>query len=85
MEKFTITPNGINHNSKPAFVANWFNGEITPPQGDLESFYYEGSGENDSLLIFKIEWQDKTPDQEQFNILMDESITALDNWIAQRF
>jgi hypothetical protein len=50
MEKFTITPNGINHNSKPAFVANWFNGDIKAEENDRESFYYEGSGENEDYL-----------------------------------
>ena len=85
MEKFTITPSRINHNEKPAFHASWFSGEVKAPQDSHDSFYYEGSGENDRLLIYKIKWQDETPTQELFNSLMDEAISAIDNWISDRF
>jgi protein-tyrosine phosphatase len=85
MEKFNVTPSQINHNEKPAFNASWFSGEIKAPVNSHNSFYYEGSGENDALLIYKIEWQDETPDQESFNNLMDEAISAIDNWISERF
>ena len=85
MEKFNVTPSQISHNEKPCFVANWFNGSIKAPEETCESFYYEGSGENDGILIYKIEWQDETPDQEPFNNLMDEAISAIDNWISDRF
>ena len=85
MEKFTITPSKITHNEKPAFHASWFSGEIEAPQDSLNSFYYEGSGGNDQLLIYGIKWQDEKPDQEPFNDLMDEAISAIDNWISQRF
>ncbi len=85
MDKFTITPNGINHNEAPLFVANWFNGEIKAPPPSTDSFYYEGSGENDRILIYQIEWKNETPGKEAFHKLMDETITALDNWIAERF
>ncbi len=78
-------PNGISHHQKPAFNARWFSGDIKPPENSRDSFLYEGSGGNDKLLIYGIEWQDETPDQEQFNVLMDEAITAIDNWISERF
>lgn len=86
MDKFTITPDGINHLETPAFKASWFSGEINPPEQDTrESYYYAGSGGNDRILIYGIKWQDETPDQGHFNCLMDQAITALDHWIAERF
>lgn len=85
MEQFTILPNSINHNESPAFIAKWFSGVVTPPEASLNSFYYEGSGQDDQILIYSIEWQDETPSQEEFNSLMDEAISAIDSWIAERF
>ena len=85
MEKFSLTPSKINHNETPVFNASWFSGEITPPEKSQDSFYYEGSGGNDRILIYSIQWQDSPSNQDQFNILMDEAITAIDNWISQRF
>lgn len=84
MEKFTITPKGINHNQAPAFVANWVSGDEVPENRDAKSFYYEASGGLDQLLIYRIDWQDDKPEKEQFNQIMDEAITALDNWISER-
>ncbi len=86
MEKFTITPNGINHNESPVFVAGWNSGEEAEAmKTEAEGFFSEGSGELDQLLISPIEWQDGTPQPEQFTALMSEAVTALDNWIAERF
>ena len=80
----SITPNGINHNQTPAFVASWVSGDEVPENKDAESFYYEASGGLDQLLICQIDWQDGKPEPEPYNILMDEAITALDNWISDR-
>jgi len=84
MDKFTVTPQGINHNESPAFIANWFNGNEALENKDQNSFYYEASGGLDQLSICKIEWQNEKPDQEQFNKIMDEAITAIDKWISDR-
>ena len=74
-----------NHNQNPAFTANWFSGEVKAPENSFKSFYHEGGGDNDSILIYGIKWQNGTPTKEGFNRLMDEAITAIDNWIAARF
>ncbi len=85
MDKFTVTAQGIKHNESPAFVANWFSGDEAQENKDQNSFYYEASGGFDQLLISQIEWQNEKPNQEQFNQIMDEAITAIDSWIAERF
>ncbi len=85
MEKFTILPNGINHNEAPAFIAKWFTGKVKAPEDSLNSFYYEGSGNSDQILIYSIEWQYELPSQDEFNNLMDKAISAIDSWIAERF
>ncbi len=85
MEKFTILPNGINHNESPVFIAKWFSGDIKAPEDSLNSFYHEGSGQDDQILIYSIEWQSEPLSQEEFNSLMDKAISAIDNWIADRF
>ena len=85
MEKFTITPNGINHNQSPAFVAAWLSGEEAEASRQAEGgYYYQGSGEYDQLLINPIEWQDDQPEDEEYQTLMDAAITALDSWIMAR-
>ncbi|NOR70850.1 MAG: hypothetical protein GQ532_14350 [Methylomarinum sp.] len=84
MDKFTVTQQGINHNEIPAFVANWFSGDEALENKEPDSLYYEASGGLDQLLICKIEWQNEKPDQERFNQIMDEAITAIDKWISDR-
>jgi hypothetical protein len=84
MDKFTITPNGINHNQSPVFHAIWFNGEEAEENRDEHGYFFKASGDNDRLLINRVDWQDEKPEPEQYNILMDEAITALDNWISER-
>ncbi len=85
MDSFTVMPNGITHHQSPAFVAKWFSGDIKAPEDSLNSFYYEGSGQNDQILIYNIEWHDESPSQEQFNGLMDAAISVIDHWIAEQF
>jgi len=87
MDKFTITPNKISHNEKPEFQANWLSGEAeaSPYSTNISDFCYDGSGGDDRLLISGIKWQTNTPAQKQFNGLMNKAISAIDNWISERF
>lgn len=85
MEKFSITPNSIHHNENPVFQAHWISGEIQPLKDNPTNFYYAGSGENDSLLLTHMEWQDKKPEPADYDQLMDTAISAIDHWISQRF
>ena len=85
MDKFTIMPNGISHNETPFFHARWTSGKSKEiPQNSQTSFYYEGSGEEDRILIDHIEWENVTLNQDQFNSLMNEAVTAIDNWICEQ-
>ncbi|SMG66522.1 hypothetical protein BMETH_625_2 [methanotrophic bacterial endosymbiont of Bathymodiolus sp.] len=84
MERFIITPSGISHNQSPVFHAVWFNGEEAEENRSEHSYFFEASGDSDRLLISRIVWDDEKPESEKYNILMDESITALDNWISER-
>lgn len=83
MEKFTLTPDQIQHNEIPAFTAHWNSG-IAAPESGAACYYHEGSGIEDSILIDNIVWAGATPDQEAFNTLMDAAITAIDHWISER-
>lgn len=84
MEKFTITPQGINHNESPAFVAVWFSGDEALENQNQDGYYFDGDGQATEILITRIEWQDEKPDAEEYNHLMDRAITAIDNWIIDR-
>ncbi len=85
MPNFIVTPNGIRHPEKPAFRACWISGDVAVPDDGYERFYHEGSGEYDGLLIYKIEWADETPDRYRYADLMNQAVTAIDGWIAERF
>lgn len=84
MEKFTVMPQGINHNESPVFVANWFSGDEVQENHEEDSFYYEADGGLGQLLICRIKWQDEKPQPEEYNYLMDRAIVAIDNWISEQ-
>ena len=84
MEKFTITPDQIQHNEIPVFTAAWKSGIEAPVFGSAY-YYHQGSSLIDSILIDDIVWSGAKPDPEAFNALMDEAVTAIDDWISARF
>lgn len=86
LDQWKITPETITHTGKPAFKASWISGET-----DLENisglFWHDensGSGD-DSLLIFDFEWKNGAPEQAVFEELMKSAVSALDEWISERF
>ncbi len=48
-------------------------------------YYHQGSSLIDSILIENIEWLGDKPYPDVFNVLMDEVVTAFDDWISKRF
>lgn len=84
--QWDITPETITHTGTPAFKASWRSGEPEFENISGLFWYEENSGsEDDTLLIFDFEWQNGAPDQAVFEELMKSGVSALDNWISERF
>jgi hypothetical protein len=84
--QWNITPEKITHTGKPACFKSWLSGE--PDFENITGLFWheENSGsEDDALLIFDSEWQNGAPNQAVFEKLMESAVSALDEWISERF
>ena len=73
----------IRHNALPRFCAYWTSGGGKPPP--LEPFWSDlGSGEDDRLHLYGIQWLDGSPDAEACRRIMQEAAKAIDEWIVRR-
>lgn len=87
---FDLDPAGrgrVEHRAHPRFRATWTSGAagfaLTGAPGGL-AWCDPGSGPEDSLRIFDVQWRDPVPDAHSLARLEREAFAALDAWIAAR-
>ena len=77
-------PGTLTHHAAPRFAARWTSGADELAAIDGPCWTAEGSDEDDALHIFGFVWMDPTPEQVEFDQLMEQAATAIDGWISGR-
>ena len=89
MERWSFEQNAagrsvIRHNAYPRFCAYWTSGAATEA-APLEPWWSDaGSGQEDRLHLYGIEWIDTTPEAQAVEHHMQEAAKAIDAWIVNR-
>ncbi len=83
-EQDTAGRSVIKHNALPRFRAYWTSG-TAKEAAPLEPFWKDtGSGEDDCLYLYGLQWIDTPPDEQTFERLMKETARVIDKWIASQ-
>lgn len=77
----------IRHEAPPRFAARWTSGddpdELAGIEGPCWSEQGSGSGDDD-IHIYGFEWPGPAPKPDEFQALMQQAATAIDEWIASK-
>ena len=74
----------ITHHAAPRFCAYWTNGTAKSAV-PFDVFWSDaGTGIDDSISLFDVQWTDPHPEGLALQALMHEAAKAVDEWIANR-
>ena len=72
----------VSHHAAPRFTVLWTSGADELAGIDGPCWTSEGSDDEDTLHIFGFTWTDPAPAQQGFERLMQQTATAIDEWIS---
>lgn len=70
----------VTHLQQPRFCARWCFGPPNPKPKNPEQVFIE-EGEGDLVHIYDFLWIDAEPDPADFDLLMNDAIDAVDQWL----
>lgn len=74
----------IRHSAPPRFCAYWTSG-AAQDAAPLEPYWTDaGSGADDALHLYGLQWIDAPPDAETAARLMRETAAVIDEWIVKQ-
>jgi hypothetical protein len=73
----------ITHVVVPRFTARWTTGAFPLDEVREGGFFWtdEGSGEEDAIHLYGLEWEDEAPERKAFERLMKYTVNAIDRYI----
>ena len=79
-----IEPGKLEHRAAPGLQARWQTGPEALEAITGLCWSDDGLSEDESIHVYAIEWSGAPPDQAGFERLMDEAVSAIDQWIRAR-
>lgn len=72
----------IAHLDRPRFCAHWVTGTDLLATIDGPCWSDAGTDDDDSIQLYAFQWTDPMPAQAAFEQLMQQAVSAIDDWIA---